>query len=80
MVFTVQCIIMYLTFSITKYEGTAPEQTQEAKDAISALMFIVPPVLIIISFIVFSKRYKIYGDFKREILATVSLRHEEASK
>lgn len=80
MAYTVQCIIMYLTFSITKYEGTAPEQTQEAKDAISALMFIVPPVLIIISFIVFSKRYKIYGDFKREILATVSLRHEEASK
>ena len=31
MAYTVQCIIMYLTFSITKYEGTAPEQTQEAK-------------------------------------------------
>ena len=80
MAYTVQCIIMYLTFSVTKYEGTAPEQTQTAKDAISALMFIVPPVLIIISFIVFSKKYKIYGDFKREVLAAVSEKHNKEEK
>ena len=80
MAYTVQCIIMYLTFSVTKYEGTAPEQTQTAKDAISALMFIVPPVLIIISYIVFSKKYKIYGDFKREVLAAVSEKHNKKEK
>ena len=80
MAYTVKCIIMYLTFSVTKYEGTAPEQTQTAKDAISALMFIVPPVLIIISYIVFSKKYKIYGDFKREVLAAVSEKHNKKEK
>lgn len=76
MAYTVQCIIMYLSFSITKYDGKALEQTQAAKDAISALMFIVPPVCIVISFIIFSKKYKIYGDFKKEILSFVSQKRE----
>ena len=43
-------------------------------------MFIVPPVLIIISYIVFSKKYKIYGDFKREVLAAVSEKHNKKEK
>ena len=75
-----QAKITTFNSQFTKYEGTAPEQTQTAKDAISALMFIVPPVLIIISFIVFSKKYKIYGDFKREVLAAVSEKHNKEEK
>lgn len=78
MAYTVQCIIMYLSFSITSYDGKAIEQTAAAKDAISALMFIVPPVFVIASFIVFSKKYKIYGEFKREVLEFVSQKHSSA--
>lgn len=76
MAYTIQCIIMYACFSVTKYDGTALVQTQASKDAISALMFIVPPALIIISLIIFSRKYKIYGDFKQEVLDTVTKMHE----
>ena len=78
MAYTIQCIIMYACFSATKYDGTAAVQTAASKSAISALMFIVPPVLIIISLIIFSKKYRIYGDFKQEVLAAVTKNHEEA--
>lgn len=79
MAYTVQCIIMYLSFSVTSYDGKAVEQTAAAKDAISALMFIVPPMFIIASLIIFSRKYKIYGEFKREILEFVSKKHGSAN-
>ncbi len=72
MAYTIQAIIMYATFTVTGYDGEALVQTAEAKSAISFLMFIVPPVMMIVSFIIFSKKYKIYGDFKQEVLAAVS--------
>lgn len=77
MAYTIQSVIMYACFSVTKYNGTAAVQTQASKDAISALMFIVPPVLIIVSLVIFSKKYRIYGDFKQEVLDSVSKMHEE---
>ncbi len=72
MAYTVQSIIMYSAFSLTGFDGSLTEQTPAAKSAISFLMFIVPPAMMIISFIVFSKKYKIHGDFKKEVLAAVS--------
>jgi len=67
-----QAIIMYATFTFTGYDGEAVVQTAQAKSAISFLMFIVPPVMIIASYIIFSKKYKIHGEFKQEVLRTVS--------
>ncbi len=72
MAYTMQAIIMYATFSITGYDGLAQVHTESAKNAISFLMFIVPPVMIIVSLIIFSRKYKIYGEFKQEVLKTVS--------
>lgn len=72
MAYTVQAVIMYATFTVTGYDGEALVQTAQAKSAISFLMFVVPPVMIIASLIIFSKKYKIYGDFKTEVLKTVS--------
>ena len=72
MAYTMQAIIMYATFSVTGYDGLAEVHTATAKSAISFLMFIVPPVMIIASLIIFSKKYKIYGEFKQEVLRTVS--------
>lgn len=77
MAYTVQCIIMYATFSATGYDGTLLEQTVSAKNGISVMMFVVPPVLVLISLYVFSKKYKIYGDFKNEVLAEVTKKHEK---
>ena len=72
MAYTVQAIIMYATFTITGYDGEALVQTPQAQSAISFLMFIVPPAMMIISLIIFSKKYKIFGDFKKEVLEAVS--------
>ena len=72
MAYTIQAIIMYATFTVTGYDGEAVVQTAQAQSAISFLMFIVPPAMMIISLIIFSRKYKIYGDFKKEILETVS--------
>ena len=72
MAYTVQAIIMYATFTVTGYDGEALVQTAQAKSAISFLMFIVPPAMMIISLVIFSKKYKIFGDFKKEVLEAVS--------
>ena len=72
MAYTMQAIIMYATFTVTGYDGEALVQTPQAQSAISFLMFIVPPVMIITSLIIFTKKYKIFGDFKQEVLETVS--------
>ncbi|MBQ2903688.1 MAG: MFS transporter [Clostridia bacterium] len=72
MAYTVQAIIMYATFTFTGYDGEAAVQTAQAQNAISFLMFIVPPLMIIASLIIFTKKYKIFGDFKQEVLEAVS--------
>ena len=72
MAYTVQSIIMYSAFSLTGFDGNLIEQTAAAKSAISFLMFVVPPVMMIVSFIIFSKKYKIHGEFKEEILSAVN--------
>ena len=72
MAYTMQAVIMYATFTITGYNGEAVVQTQQAQSAISFLMFIVPPVLMIVSFIIFTRKYKIFGEFKQEVLRTVT--------
>ena len=72
MAYTVQAIIMYAAFTVTGYDGEALVQTAQAKSAISFLMFIVPPVMMIVSLIIFSKKYKIHGEFKQEVLNAVN--------
>lgn len=80
MAYTIQSIIMYASFGITKYQvvtgNQIVKQTQMSKDAISALMFIVPPLFILISLAIFSKKYKIHGEFKTKILETIAQKRE----
>lgn len=76
MAYTLQCIIMYSAFSITRYDGQAAVQTAQAKGAITGMMFLLPPALILISLVVFTKKFRIYGDFKQEVLTAVSEKHK----
>ncbi len=80
MAYTLQSISMYAAFSITGYNGVGAVQSQSANSSITFMMFIVPPIMMAISYIIFSKKYKIYGDFKREILDTVSQKKEMISQ
>ena len=72
MAYTIQAIIMYATFTVTGYDGEAVVQTAQAQSAISFLMFIVPPAMMIISLLIFTKKYKIFGEFKQEVLKAVT--------
>ncbi|MBR5772912.1 MAG: MFS transporter [Clostridia bacterium] len=86
MAYTLQSIIMYAAFVATKYDfssGTSAAKAVSnpaADSAISFMMFIVPPVMLIISQIIFSRKYTIYGDFKREILDAVSAKKAELAE
>ncbi len=84
MAYTLQCIIMYAAFVATKYDfsgsSNAVMNNPGANSAIKAMMFIIPPVMLIISQIIFSKKYRIYGDFKREVLDTIIKKREEMAK
>ena len=84
MAYTIQSIIMYASFGITKYQvvtgNEIVEQTAMSKSAISALMFIIPPLFMLVSLAVFSKKYKIYGEYKTEILEAISNKRAEENE
>ena len=81
MAYTLQSIIMYSAFVATKYDFSKGAKeavvNQSANNAISFMMFIVPPVMLIISHIIFAGKYRIYGEFKREVLDTVTAKRNE---
>ncbi len=82
MAYTVQSVIMYASFALTKYDFSGENAetavvTESAKDAISFMMFIVPPVLMLVSLVIFSTKFKIHGEYKQEILEEVAKRHEK---
>lgn len=84
MAYTIQSIIMYASFGATKYQvvtgNEIVEQTAMSKSAISALMFIIPPLFLLISLAIFSKKYKIHGDFKTEILETIAQKRKSENE
>ena len=80
MAYTLQSIIMYSAFVATKYDfSKGMSETvvnKQADAAITFMMFIVPPIMLILSHIIFAKKYKIFGDFKQEVLRTVNEAHQ----
>jgi melibiose permease len=80
MAYTLQSIIMYSAFVATKYDfSKGAKETvvnHAANNAITFMMFIVPPIMLVISHIIFAGRYKIYGDYKREILDAVTAKKQ----
>ncbi len=72
MAYTVQSIIMYSAFIATDYKGTDVVHSAASKDAISAMMFIVPPAMMVISLLIFAKKYKIHGEYKQKVLDFVN--------
>ncbi len=77
MAYTIQSIIMFGTFAITKYNVLNKTSNPASNTAISFMMFAIPPVFIIISCLIFIKKYKIHGDFKTEVLNKVTQMHGE---
>ena len=73
MAYTMQTIILFASLGISKYDGALHNQNPEsAKLAITLMMTVIPPVLFIISLIIFTKKFKLHGDFMDEVTKIVT--------
>ena len=73
MAYTMQTIILFASLGISKYDGALHNQNPEsAKLAITLMMTVIPPVLFIISLIIFTKKFKLHGEFMDEVTKIVT--------
>ena len=84
MAYTMQTIILFASLGISKYDGSLHNQNPEsAKLAITLMMTVIPPVLFIISLIIFTKKFKLHGEFMDNVTKIVTenrIARENAAK
>ena len=49
----------------------------KVKNAVAAVMYVIPPLFFILSIIVFSTRFKLHGDYMDDITAKVTEAREK---
>lgn len=68
MAYTIQTIILFSGLGISGYQGELETANSlAAKNTISFMCFGIPPILMVVSFLIFTKKFKIYGKLKDEI-------------
>ena len=73
MAYTMQTIILFTSLGISKYDGSLHNANPEsAKLAITVMLTVIPPVLFFISLIIFTKKFKLHGDFMDNITKIVT--------
>ena len=78
MAYTIQTIILFAGLEISHYnENLHYENADEVKTAISFMMLVAPAILIILSLIVYTTKFKLHGKFMEEITAQISKKQEE---
>ena len=84
MAYTMQTIILFASLGISKYDGSLHNQNPEsAKLAITLMMTVIPPVLFIVSLIIFTKKFKLHGEFMDNVTKIVTenrIARENAAK
>lgn len=80
MAYTLQTIILFSGLGLSGYNGEAETQTILSQNTISIMTFVIPPILVLISFLVFSKKYKLYGELSEKVHAFVDARQENMEK
>lgn len=80
MAYTLQTIILFSGLGLSGYEGEAETQTALSQNTISVMTFVIPPILVLISFLVFSKKYKLYGELADKVHAFVDARQANMEK
>lgn len=77
MAYTIQTIILFSGLGISGYDGGVKEQTALANNTISAMTFLVPPILVLLSFVIFSKKYKLDAAKMEEVNAVLAKKRGE---
>ena len=78
MAYTIQTIILFSGLEISHYnENLHAQNTEEVKSAISFMMLVAPAILIILSLIVYTTKFKLHGKFMEDITAQISRENED---
>ncbi len=75
MAYTIQTIILYSGFTAVNYEKGV--YTPQAQSAISTIFLVCPIILLVLSFLVFTFKFKLHGKYMEEITAQINEKHEE---
>ncbi len=77
MAYTAQTVILYLALGISGFNSLTPDADGKiiyptrVKNAISAVMYVIPPIFFILSIIVFSRMFKLHGEYMEDITKKV---------
>lgn len=72
MAYTLQTIILFVSLEFSKYDGSLHSNNpQSAKTAITAMLVVIPCILFIISFIIFTKKFKLHGEYMDSVTKQV---------
>lgn len=78
MAYTIQTIILFSGLEISHYNGNLHHNNPDsAKSAISVMMLVIPALLILVSLIIFSTKFKLHGKFMEDITAELNQKHKE---
>lgn len=73
MAYTIQTIILFVSLGLSNYDGTLHNANPEsAKLAITVMLTVIPPVLFIISLVIFSAKFKLHGEFMDNVTKIVT--------
>ncbi len=81
MAYTMQTIILFASLGISGYDGELHNLNPEsAKLAITLMLAAIPSVLFVISLIIFTKKFKLHGEFMDEVTKIVTQNRIEREK
>ena len=73
MAYTLQTIILFASLGISKYDGALHSANpQAAKTAITLMLSVIPAVLFFISLVIFTKKFKLHGEYMDNITKIVT--------
>ena len=73
MAYTLQTIILFASLGLSKYDGSLHSANpQAAKTAITLMLSVIPAVLFFVSLIIFTKKFKLHGEYMDEVTRIVT--------
>ncbi len=72
MAYTIQTIILFSSLALSNYDGSAHSANPDsAKLSITFMLAVFPAILFVISLVIFTKKFKLHGDYMKEITEQV---------
>ena len=73
MAYTIQTVILFSGLDVSKYnENLHDMNSTGVKSSISFMMLVAPVILLVLSFLIFTFKFKLHGKYMEEITATIN--------